>query len=191
MVWWKTCCPTRFFACSVGVLGNVWRPLWQLSSEATAVLDTGSSLIAGPFDEVGAIAAKIGAVCVRYLSGSESSAEYVSAGPRLRALLLVAPAVSFFRLYHTHCWWGLVHTCVFSPPRCLRVVPFEPFVKKTRCCRLEVVFCCCTVSVWVGLIHAVGVLGNASDVLLFFFFLSRFRRRFGLRFRFCVSSFHD
>lgn len=61
-------------------------------SPATAVVDTGTSLIEGPYDDVGALAKKIGASCVSFTSSS--AADFVSAAYKklclqlLRALLL-------------------------------------------------------------------------------------------------------
>lgn len=54
-----------------------------LTSEATAVLDTGTSLVLGPYADVGLLADRVGAHCVKFGGVSSSTVEEVSAGLRL------------------------------------------------------------------------------------------------------------
>lgn len=50
-----------------------------LRSQAPAILDTGTSLIVGPFDDVAYLANEIGAECLRFHGADSSSYEEVSA----------------------------------------------------------------------------------------------------------------
>lgn len=63
-------------------------------SPATAVVDTGTSLIEGPYDDVGALAKKIGASCVSFTSSS--AADFVSAAYKKLCLQLFACVASPF-----------------------------------------------------------------------------------------------
>lgn len=82
-------------------------------SQATAVLDTGTPLIEGPYDDVGALAEKIGAVCVTFASSSASSAKFVSAAFIYFLVLVLVAVSSDFGIFHDDLLFFLM-VCVFE-----------------------------------------------------------------------------
>lgn len=46
-----------------------------MEDPAAAIIDTGTSMIVGPFEDVGAIAAEIGALCIRFVGETTTDPE--------------------------------------------------------------------------------------------------------------------
>ena len=53
----------------------------MLRGEATAVIDTATSLVVGPKEDIGAIAGKLGAYCIKFPDASASETEEASPPP--------------------------------------------------------------------------------------------------------------
>ncbi|CAB1111798.1 unnamed protein product [Ectocarpus sp. CCAP 1310/34] len=86
---------------SVGLRDIKYGSESMLSSRAAAILDTGASLIQGPFDDVAMIADMIGAMCIKFTevmeASSSSSADIIECmnDPREVELILVECATDF------------------------------------------------------------------------------------------------